>query len=99
MAVETSIGYAGTVDETDWARYAGAMGARYTVAGPGDLVPSINTTQARTVRIAAGVAVGCGVIDPVSPPAVHLPGVASGNRCDPKRGGWGTGVSVRVDLG
>lgn len=80
MPVTSSIGYAGTVDETDWARYAGAMGARYTVAGPGDLAASVNTAQARTVRIAPGVAVGCGVIDTVTTTDVQLPVVSSGSR-------------------
>lgn len=80
MAVTESIGYAGDVDETDWARYAGLMGSKYNVAGAADLRPTISTTLARGVRIAAGVGIGCGVIDTATLTDVQLPVVASGSR-------------------
>lgn len=100
MAI-TSVGYAGTVDDTEWplvTRYAG--GATYNVAGSGDFAATPGVGD-RAVQIAAGTAAGHGVVDVSDGPVtLLLPSVSSGDRWDliGLERDWASGVSsiVRV---
>lgn len=96
MAI-TSVGYAGTVDDTEWpqvTRYAG--GSTYSVAGAADFnaTPGVGD---RAVSIAAGTAAGGGVVDVSDGPVtLLLPSVSSGSRWDliGLRRHWATGITT-----
>ncbi len=79
----TSVGYAGTVDDAQWARWAPHLGVRLWVAGPGDLAPSVTSASARQVQVAAGTAGGSGIMDVLdAAESVTLSPLASGSRVD-----------------
>ncbi len=95
MAI-SSIGYAGSVDEAEWAKLSRfAAGHTYLVAGPDDF----RATPAggdRGVEIATGVAAGAGIYDESdSPVTFNLPSVSSGSRWDliGLERDWGTGTT------
>lgn len=78
-----SVGYAGTVSDAEWASKGQRSTARYWVAGPGDLAPSVVSASARQVRLAAGSAGGYHIGDTeASQTDVTLPSLASGTRVD-----------------
>lgn len=80
MAI-TSYGYTGAVNNVQWAGMAGSLGFDYVAKGPNDCKASAVGSATRTVRIAAGVIAGGGVIDYVSTPVdIALPNVTTGSR-------------------
>jgi hypothetical protein len=98
----TSVGYDGTVNETQWAQLIGEAGSRYGVAGAGDLKVTTLTGQDRTVTIAAGVAHGNGIYDTLSTAenVGPLPIVSSGTRWDTivLRRNWSTNATTPMYL-
>lgn len=82
MAI-TSVGYDGTVDEVQWATLSTFLGSEYAVGGSGDWRVSIVTGLDRTVRVAAGVGYGYGVMDESDTAVdIQLPTVGSTYRWD-----------------
>lgn len=80
MAI-TSHGYTGAVNNVQWAGMAGSLGFDYVAKGPNDCKASAVGSATRTVRIAAGVIAGGGVIDYVDAPVdIVLPNVTTGSR-------------------
>lgn len=83
MAITSSVGYGGSIDETEWARMASLLGASYGVVGPDDWRVTTVPAADRTVAIAAGTGWGRGVRD-INDGPVTLQGdvVATGSRWD-----------------
>lgn len=100
MAI-TSIGYDGSVNETQWAKMIPLVGSsNYGVAGPDDFKVTPHATMDRGVNIAVGSAWGYGVYD-TSNSTVSLQGatVGSGSRWDlvvARRNWSGTGGVTSV---
>jgi hypothetical protein len=82
MAI-TSVGYDGTIGETEWAKLASFIGTPYAVAGTADYATAINVSADRTVTVSAGTAYGHGVYDVNSAPVnVQCDTIVSGSRWD-----------------
>lgn len=79
-----SVGYDGTVDETQWAHLVGKAGAsEYGVDLAGDFAVSPVSGQDRTVRVAPGKAWGHGVLDTMDvEQTIQFALPASGDRYD-----------------
>lgn len=71
MAME-SFGYAGTVDELDWAQLVGGFGATYAVVGVGSWRPGTTTAVARGITVQPGEGSGRGVYDKLTGEPVVL---------------------------
>lgn len=93
-----SIGYAGSISAAEWPEFSWNLVGGYSIGGPGDMLvtPAVGD---RTIAIADGLAVGCGVEDVcTSLSNIALP---AGTRWDliALRRNWGTGETtiVRVE--
>ncbi len=79
----TSVGYMGSVSDSEWAVVAPHLGMRCWVGGAEDLAPSVISASARQVQVAAGTAGGSGVMDVLdASESVTLAPLASGSRVD-----------------
>jgi hypothetical protein len=102
MAI-TSIGYDGSVNESEWAKMIPLVGSsQYGVFGAGDFKVTPHATMDRGVNIATGSAWGHGVYD-TSDATISLQGasVASGSRWDlvvVRRNWSGTGGATTVAI-
>ncbi len=75
----TSVGYDGTIDEVQWAKIAGHLGAEYAVLGATDWKVEAVSGQERTVRVRPGGGYGHGVLDTSDAEVtLQLPAVTSG---------------------
>lgn len=82
MAI-TSVGYDGTVGETEWAIMAPRLGMPYWVADLDSLAMTIDKNKVLTVNIAGGQFGGVGVMDTSNATeSVTFDPVATGNRYD-----------------
>lgn len=82
MAI-TSIGYDGTITESQWALMSQHMGTPYAVAGPNDFAVTSNVGATLTVNVATGTVYGYGVMDTNTAQApIALAAIASGTRWD-----------------
>lgn len=102
MAI-TSIGYDGSVNESQWAKMVPLVGSsHYGVAAPGDWKVTSHATMDRGINIATGSGWGHGVLD-TSDATVSLQGatVSSGSRWDmvvARRNWSGTGGSTTFQI-
>ena len=81
VPIPTSVGYEGTIDESQWANLiATAGGGQYGVRGPDDWAVTTGSAD-REVRIAPGSGFGWGVTDTsIAIASLTLPAPASGSR-------------------
>lgn len=102
MAI-TSVGYDGSVNETQWAKLIPLVGsAHYGVAAAGDWKVTPHATMDRGINIAVGTGWGHGILD-TSDATVSLQGntVGSGSRWDMvvvRRNWSGTGGTTQFQL-
>lgn len=95
MAI-TSVGYAGSVNTTQWASLANDLGKPYGIVGESDFKPTV-TSGDRSVAITGGVAYGSGIKDTkTTTDVVQLPAISSGIRYDMivLRRNWATGATT-----
>lgn len=79
----TSIGYDGSINETQWANLASALGAQYAVLDATHWKVEPVAGSDRTVRILSGSGYGHGVLDESDAlVTIQLPTIASGSRWD-----------------
>lgn len=79
MAISSSIGYAGSVDNADWARLQAAIGHEYFVADADSVRVTPVPTGTREVDVAAGDFGGHGILDTNDAPVrLQLPSVTTG---------------------
>lgn len=99
MAV-TSVGYDGTVTESQWASVTGFLGSRPSVGGADDLAVTIDSGVTRGVQVAAGTVYADGVMDVVDAAfGLSATAVSSGTRWDTvavRRDWSGTGGTTSV---
>lgn len=97
MAI-TSIGYAGSINTTQFANLADHLGVSYNIVGEGDFNATA-TSGDRQLSIAPGTATGRGVRDTkTGSDIVQMPPISSGTRYDlvALRRNWNTGVTSLV---
>lgn len=81
MPVTSSVGYNGTLGESQLAQMGRFVGAEYGVGGPHDCEVS-STTGDRAVRVSSGIGFGGFVMDTVAAETISLDPVTTGSRWD-----------------
>lgn len=100
MAIN-SVGYDGTVTESQWSILSPYQGAPYAISGANDLAVTANASATLAVNIAVGSAYGYGVLDTnTAQITLALGTIASGTRWDliAMRRNWNTNTSAVVAI-